>query len=337
MTTAVDLFCGIGWGFACHEHGIDEHGIDNEPTVAATRNSLGFTTTCADIGDLDPTDWAGVDGIIASPPCQSWSRAGKGLGLDDPRGQLVWQPLVWALAIRPRWVACEQVPGARGAFELIAHRLRDVGYHADVYELSAETFGVPQTRRRVFLTAHRDYAPPRPAQTHQRYRKGVAPQTPYDMLRHRPWVSMADALGCGFVDRPRITLTAGSNRQGGVNPLDGGSGARSAVAEAVQSGRWLNTRCNWMPPFDMAERPAPTLSTVAGASSQWLVGSGTHKPVALTEAQGCALMGFPTGTDQHLAGTKADRWRIIGNAVCPPVAHAVLATIHAKTPASGST
>ena len=129
----VDTFCGIGWAFACEDLGIDEHGIDIEPTVADTRTKLGWDTTTADILDLDPSDWAGCDGLIASPPCQSWSRAGKGAGLDDPRGQLVWQPLAWALAIRPRWVACEQVPEARGAFELIAHRLREHGYHADVW------------------------------------------------------------------------------------------------------------------------------------------------------------------------------------------------------------
>ena len=38
-------------------------------------------------------------------------------------------------------------------------------------------------------------------------------------------------------------------------------------------------------------------------------------------------MAFPAGVDKLLAGTKADRWRLIGNAVCPPVADAVLATL----------
>lgn len=327
MSTAVDLFSGIGWGFACADLGIDEHGIDFEPTVFKTREALGWESTCADILDLDPTDWAGVEGLIASPPCQSWSRAGKGLGLDDPRGQLVWQPLIWALAIRPRWVACEQVPEARGAFEQIAHRLREVGYHTDVYTLSSETFGVPQTRLRVFLVAHLDRAPLRPQQTHQRYRKGRARVEPVDMLGLRPWVSWGEALG--------VDAT-------------------------------LDTRCTWMPPMSGATRPAPTLTAVAGGKSQWTMryvrGAGMverhgerpdrssdgpalttttragaghlHQLVGpgggveyLTEAQGCRLMGFPDGTDRVLAGNKQDRWRIIGNAVCPPVARAVLAEV----------
>lgn len=137
LCNSCNTFSGVGWDFAAETLGLEVHGIDNEPTVGDTRTKLGWTTTVADILTLDPADWAGVDGLIASPPCQSWSRAGKGAGLDDPRGQLVWRPLVWALAIQPRWVACEQVPEARGAFELIAHRLREVGYHAAGVSASA--------------------------------------------------------------------------------------------------------------------------------------------------------------------------------------------------------
>lgn len=358
MTTAVGQFGGIGWGFACRELGIDETGIDIEPTVELTRKSLGWDAVCADILDVDPADYAGVDGLISSPPCQSWSRAGKGLGLDDPRGELVWQPLVWALAIRPRWVVCEQVPEARGAFELIAHRLREVGYHATTYTISAETLGVPQTRLRVFLAAHYDRPVDRPALTHQRYRKGRPRVEPADMLGHLPWVSMAEALGVGFLDRPGLTVR-GASESGGGHGMDGGSGARQTIAEAFAEGRWqLHAKDQANAGRRYMTEPAPTLLTRSINAAFWpaerpsttvcadpRVGSPMHhtgsqnagavpveeagadKPVALTEAQGCALMGFPPGTAEHLQGNKAERWRIIGNAVCPPVAAAVLRTV----------
>jgi len=35
-------------------------------------------------------DFGSIDIIIAGFPCQSWSLAGKQLGIDDPRGQLVF-------------------------------------------------------------------------------------------------------------------------------------------------------------------------------------------------------------------------------------------------------
>lgn len=359
----MNTFSGIGWDFAAELIGLDVHGIDIEPTVADTRTKLGWATTTANILDLDPADWAGIDGLIASPPCQSWSRAGKGAGLNDPRGELVWQPLVWTLACRPRWVACEQVPEARGAFELIAHRLREHGYHADVYELSAETFGVPQTRRRVFMVAHRDRAPHRPTPTHQRFRKGRERVEPTDMLGQLPWRSMAEALDVGFVDRPALTVR-GASETGGGHGMDGGAGARQTIAKAIGSGAWLWTNQNSELGGGRTERygrspeyPAPTI-TGHGGSYTWAndrpsttvcadprvsppvhhdgsqtagavpwPDAGDDKPIALTEAQGCRLMAFPDGTDAALCGSKKDRWRIIGNAVCPPVGRAVLATL----------
>lgn len=385
---AVDLFSGIGWGFACAELGIDEHGIDNEPAVAKTREALGWSTTCADILALDPSDWAGIDGLIGSPPCQSWSRAGKGAGLDDPRGQLVWQPLVWALATRPRWVALEQVPEARGAYELIAHRLREVGYHAEVFAVSAETMGVPQTRLRVFMLAHHDRPVMRPPLTHQRFRKGRARVEPADMLGHLPWVSMAEALGKGFLDRLALTLR-GHSETGSGHGMDGGSGARATVDAAVREGRWmLDRHQNGAPLVDPDERPCPTITAAAMGKNVWgwslsandqpragtrdmsepaptiltrsenaswaltrpsttvcadprvsppvhhdgsqsagavpFEEAGSDKPIALTEEQGCILMAFPAAAPAALHGNKEARWRLIGNAVCPPVARAVL-------------
>lgn len=352
--TVVNTFSGIGWDFAAEQLNLDVHGIDIEPTVADTRTKLGWATTTADILDIDPADWAGVDGLIASPPCQSWSRAGKGAGFDDPRGELVWQPLVWALACRPRWVACEQVPEARGAFELIAHRLRENGYHADVYELSAETFGVPQTRRRVFMVAHRDRAPHRPAPTHQRFRKGRERVEPVDMLGLLPWVSMAEALG-GLApqapwmfdprqtgafgerndDEPAPTLTAASGGKG-VAVLRAtrlANGCARPVNEPAMtitthpgkdSGGWAFSRPSTTVCAD--PRVSPPVhhdgSQTAGAVP-W-PDAGTDKPIALTEPQGCRLMAFPDGTNTALCGTKRDRWRIIGNACCPPMVLPIL-------------
>jgi DNA (cytosine-5)-methyltransferase 1 len=331
----VSQFCGIGTTFAIHDLGLTDVGIDIEPTVELTRKSLGWTDTiCADITDLDPADFAGAEGLTSSPPCQSWSRAGKGLGLDDPRGQLVWQPLVWALAIRPRFVMCEQVPEARGAFELIAHRLREVGYHATVYTVSAETLGVPQTRLRVFLAAHRDRVPDRPRLTHQRYRKGRPRVEPMDMLGHLPWVSMTEALGRGCHDgwELRYRRGAGMVERYGERPGRTLDEPAFCVTTGAATGGAKHM-------FWPAERPATTVCADPRIGSpQHHTGSqnagavayehaSADKPVALTQEQGCTLMAYPPGTHEHLQGSKADRWRIVGNGVCPPVARAVLETL----------
>jgi DNA (cytosine-5)-methyltransferase 1 len=111
---------------------------------------------------------------------------------------LVVQPARWVLAIRPRWVALEQVPAVAPLWRHFAALLRELGYRAWSGVLSAEEYGVPQTRKRAILIARNDgmaVGPPEP--THQAYRTGrdaiVEPDLFGDLLP--PPVSMAEALG----------------------------------------------------------------------------------------------------------------------------------------------
>src|SRR5690606_24358373 len=150
-----------------------------------------------------------VDGIIASPPCQAFSTAGKGTGRevldelvdavargdwgwshDDDRVRHVLEVGRWVETIRPRWVACEQVPPALPVWEAYADRWRAQGWSTWAGVLNAADYGVPQTRRRAFLIARTDGAPATPPEpTHC---EGGA-LTMFGELA--PWVTMADALG----------------------------------------------------------------------------------------------------------------------------------------------
>lgn len=111
---------------------------------------------------------------------------------------LVLQPLRWILATTPRAVALEQVPSVLPLWTHLAVILRELGYKAWAGVLSAEEYGVPQTRKRAILIARRDGLPagPPPA-THQAYRAGQTPNTEPDLFGDPlpPPVSMADALG----------------------------------------------------------------------------------------------------------------------------------------------
>ena len=107
------------------------------------------------------------------------------------------EPLRWALALMPRFVVLEQVPGVLPVWEAMAEHLRGAGYSVWTGRLRSDEFGVPQTHERAILMADRDQpvAPPRP--THQRWRKGSAKVAPGDAGGLLPWVSMAEALGWG--------------------------------------------------------------------------------------------------------------------------------------------
>ena len=52
-----------------------------------------------------------VDGIVGGPPCQSWSEAGKQLGIKDNRGKLFYEYIRLLKSVRPKFFLAENVSG----------------------------------------------------------------------------------------------------------------------------------------------------------------------------------------------------------------------------------
>ena len=110
-------------------------------------------------GDFTKIESAGpIELLVAGTPCQSFSVAGRRLGLDDPRGNLTLEFLRLASRLRPRWIVWENVPGVLSidggrTFGAILGALAELGYGFAYRVLDAQYFGVPQRRRRVFVVA----------------------------------------------------------------------------------------------------------------------------------------------------------------------------------------
>ena len=104
-------------------------------------------------------EWNGkIDVLVGGTPCQSFSVAGKRLGLDDPRGNLTLEFLRLVGRIRPRWVVLENVPGlllddGGRTFSTVCNALEGFGYEVGARKVDARGWGVPQRRRRVFVVA----------------------------------------------------------------------------------------------------------------------------------------------------------------------------------------
>ncbi len=341
--TVIDLFAGPGgWDEGLRELGYRAQGIDSDPLACATAEAAGHERLLADIAALDPADFSQVWGLVASPPCQAYSKVGKGLGkldkprvlscarelsegrdsrarhrarCEDERSLLTVEPLRWALALRPRWLALEQVPAVAELWSVFAEVLGAHGYRCAVGLLSAERFGVPQVRKRAFLIGSLDGAVELPAPTHRSY----------DPRRHRPredelhlprWRSMAEALGRR---REPARLRCEGTRP--ARPLDSPSEALAAA-----SCKWrIEPLPNWT-----RRRPATTLlcdPRVTAPGSWPRCGRRTEivrgRPVRVSVEQAAVLQGFRH--DYPWQGTRSQRFEQIGNAVPPPLAARVLA------------
>jgi DNA (cytosine-5)-methyltransferase 1 len=160
----VDLFSGIGgWEIALRERGLDAVGYEFSKHACATRRAAGLHTVEGDLTKAEVPE-GGAAGIVGSPPCQAFSQATFGAGVEDPRGALVFEVLRW-VGPNTRFVVLENVRGARLAFTAIADRLEALGFSTLVEVVDASHYGLPQARKRCLLMASRDVVPTLPATT----------------------------------------------------------------------------------------------------------------------------------------------------------------------------
>lgn len=114
-----------------------------------------------DIRNINIGDIPDCDGFIGGPPCQSWSEAGKGRGLDDERG-MVFLNYVNLIGIKkPKFFVIENVRGIleeEHACELkqITDALKGNGYRLYIKLLDSTNYGVPQDRYRVIFVGIRE-------------------------------------------------------------------------------------------------------------------------------------------------------------------------------------
>lgn len=295
----VDLFAGCGgWSEGLRNLSPEMHeretGIEYDQNAAATRTAARHRTIIADVSQIDPHRFSDVEGLIASPPCQDFSSAGTKQGMSGERGSLISEVLRWTDALRPDWIACEQVIGALPVWEQYATELRRWGYTAWTGILNAADFGVPQRRPRAILLASSDHDRSlAPIPTHSRN-----PQDELFADSRLPWITVKDALS-DRLDPPHWTINTGCSFRV--------KGDRDTAL------------C-----FDGASLPALTLT--GQSCNQWQVGRRNGSGLKLSEIDTLRLMSFPD--DYPVQGSsQAVRQQQIGNAVPPLLAERLLSAV----------
>jgi DNA (cytosine-5)-methyltransferase 1 len=103
-----------------------------------------------------------VDIVLGGPPCQAFSIFGRRKGLDDPRGNLVWEYLKIIQEVQPKAFVFENVAGIKSIhggelFKEILEELTLGGtYTVSAHSYQVADFGIPQFRDRVFIIGARN-------------------------------------------------------------------------------------------------------------------------------------------------------------------------------------
>ena len=294
-----------------------------------------------------------VDCIFGGPSCQGFSVIGTRQH-DDSRNALVAEFARLVVEMRPRWFVMENVPGLvspryRPMLDAFCETLRAGGYKvADPWLLNARNHGVPQERKRVFVVGARKGLP-LPSAPPDRAKPPTVAEAVGDLSglgRFRNLVE-CDAL---VLDDEQLASIRG--RQSGYvrrlnrslrDPRDLADERRwdarllSSVGLAVHSDavverfrrlrRGERDEVGRLPKLDPCGQ-APTLRAGTGRDH----GSFTSaRPVhysslrVITVREAARLHGFPDWFGFH--ATKWHGFRQVGNAVPPPLARAVAASV----------
>lgn len=112
------------------------------------------------IVDVHSSEIPQADGIIGGPPCQSWSEAGAGRGINDKRGQLFHDYIRLLKDKQPKFFLAENVSGIlhpkhAEAFANIILAFENAGYEISQKLLNVNDYDVPQDRLRILIIGYR--------------------------------------------------------------------------------------------------------------------------------------------------------------------------------------
>ncbi len=161
----LDMFAGIGGfrsglgavgGFECVGYcEIDKYAKQAYEAMYDTKGEVYYE----DATTIDPEGLPDIDLICGGFPCQAFSIAGKRGGFNDARGTLFFEIARIAAVKRPTFLLLENVPGLLShdggrTFATILNTLSDLGYDVTWQVLNSKDFGVPQSRKRVYIIGY---------------------------------------------------------------------------------------------------------------------------------------------------------------------------------------
>lgn len=312
----LDLFCGAGGSSqgAVQAGAVLVGAIDAWDLAAATlkSNHPGATVLTQRLGpDSRPEKSLvkhGVQLLLASPECTNHSVAKGNAPRSEESRRSANYIFTYIQDLEPEWVVLENVVQMRDwhGYDPLIGKLQELGYGVTPQVLDSADFGVPQTRRRLFLLCRRGAAPA-PVPIPNGIKKKAA-QSFIDL--GTKWPSRVLYLP----GRAKATL---ERAERAMVELNDNEPFLIVYYGSDGSGGWQSI-----------DRPIRTLTTLDRFGLvTWRKGTPFLRMLQVEELK--AAMGFPP-TYRFEYGNRRDHVKMLGNGVCPPVMEAIVR--HLTTP-----
>lgn len=288
------------------------------------------TTNAAEIRRESGFGKATIPLIVGGPPCQAFSVFGNRSGIDDPRGQLIFDFVRLVGDLKPEVFVMENVRGLlsmpianqRNGDQLVGldpkltepgSLLRMIfddfeshGYRVDCFVVNAVNYGAPQIRERLICIGNRHNLVaefPQPSYSNR----------PDDGLP--PFRTLGDVIGDGFVDPCPERMEFSERKLQYLAMVPAGGNWRSLPLEVQQESMgksWYlkGGRSAYWRKLSFAF-PSPTVVTMPNHA-----GTSMCHPTelrAITVGEAAAIQEFPKSW--NFAGNATAKFRQIGNAV----------------------
>ena len=243
--------------------------------------------------------------ILASPECTSHSVARGNKIQSEESMDTTWQIIRFAKVFEPRWIVIENVLQMQrwSAYGDFLRKLKDQGYYIRKQKLIASDFGIPQSRKRLFILCDRQKKP--------------AMVLPVSNAKRQLAIDIVELNGlykCSLLktkQRAEATIKRAERAIAAIGPQ---KPFLIVYYSSDGPGGWQ--------PLDVPLRTVTTVDWFALVKT----GRNGHVMRMLQVGELKAAMGFPDEFKiDH--GIRREKIRMLGNAVCPPVMEAIIRSL----------
>lgn len=311
----LDLFCGGGGSSAGARRAGAQivAGIDMWSSAVSvySDNFPEALTICSDVAKIPPQELkkqiGNIDLLLASPECTNHSCARGSASRSESSRRTAYEVARFAKVFSPHWIVLENVQQMRSwvGYQRLISQLERLEYSVQPVTFNSADFGVPQSRKRLYLICSRvqHYAFEAPRRREIRTAESILDPD----FTHSFSKLFTPGRASGTLARAERAIEILGRRQPFILVYYGSDGA----------GGWQR--------LDVPLRTVTTLDRFALVKPK----CGGHIMRMLQPEELKRAMGFPRSYKISLK-SRREKIRVLGNAVCPPVMEYIVKTLFAQ-------